>query len=425
MQRVLSDVCHDSRIKVLKKVESAMFGVIYKITNTENNKVYIGKTVKDFNRRYPSHGEGVERVYNYHKKQKQYGLRYNNHLLSSIEKYGLDKWEVDEVFDTAHSEEELSVKEIHWISHYKSSDDKFGYNKTLGGEGALGYKHTEEAKELMSKQRKGRVMSQEWIDKSAKTRIERGSAKGENNGMYGKTGKDNPKSKPIIMLDFKGDKVKEFESGQEVNRYLDKPKSNSAISKVCLNGGTAYNYLWLFKEDYIKLIEEDRFDEWLLKTKERYIHRSVKSEMSKMRNNSKPIYQLNKDTLEIIKEFESVALASKSTGISSQLISRVCNHGSNTTGGYSWVYVEEYKTLSKDDLVKLYSRKPSEVKFDRSYAKRRVICTTTGEVFESIKCAIERYGMSKGSKIHEVCNGKRKTCGKHPATNVGLEWRYA
>ena len=46
-----------------------IYGIIYKIKNKENNKYYIGQTTSDmgFKGRYRYSGEGIERVYNYHK----------------------------------------------------------------------------------------------------------------------------------------------------------------------------------------------------------------------------------------------------------------------------------------------------------------------------------------------------------------------
>ena len=69
-----------------------VYGIIYKITNKVNDKIYIGQTVKEkgFDGRYERNGEGIERVYNYHKACKEYNKHYNSHLLRSIEKYGFD-----------------------------------------------------------------------------------------------------------------------------------------------------------------------------------------------------------------------------------------------------------------------------------------------------------------------------------------------
>lgn len=54
--------------------------------------------------------------------------------------------------------------------------------------------------------------------------------------------------------------------------------------------------------------------------------------------------------------------------------------------------------------------KASEAKYTR------VRCITTGDTFESIKDAVEHYGLHH-SNIVACCNGRRKFCG-------GMEWEY-
>lgn len=60
------------------------YGVVYKITNIVNNKVYIGVTTRTFNKGYKGN---LTRV------------THNDHLRSSIKKYGLDNFHIDEEFD--------------------------------------------------------------------------------------------------------------------------------------------------------------------------------------------------------------------------------------------------------------------------------------------------------------------------------------
>jgi len=115
--------------------ELKRYGIIYKIKNTINNKVYIGQTTRKngFNGRYPCKGIGVERVYSFHLNNKKNGKCYNIHLLRAIEKYGTENFEVNEEFDIAYTKESLNEKEIFWINKYNSVDTKFGYNNAYGG----------------------------------------------------------------------------------------------------------------------------------------------------------------------------------------------------------------------------------------------------------------------------------------------------
>lgn len=85
------------------------YGIIYKITNKINSKVYIGQTIQDggFKQRYHSNLE----------------LNTNNeYLKKSIKKYGFENFEVDNVFDIAFSQEELNIKEELWIRYYNSTN---------------------------------------------------------------------------------------------------------------------------------------------------------------------------------------------------------------------------------------------------------------------------------------------------------------
>ena len=179
-----------------------VYGIIYKVTNKINGKVYIGQTIDTFKRRYHSKGGNtlIERMYNTYIYNKNNNKSYNDHLLNSIEKYGFNNFDVVDIFDIAFSREELDIKEKSWISIYKSTDKKYGYNILEGG--TVGYTYTEEVKSKMkeakegiyfgkdnpfygkhhseeqkakwSKQRKGRKLSEEWkknIGKSQQKKV--------------------------------------------------------------------------------------------------------------------------------------------------------------------------------------------------------------------------------------------------------------
>ena len=94
-----------------------MFYLIYKITNTINNKIYIGKhKTNDKNDDYMGSGKL---------------------LLRAINKYGIDKFKKEILFE-CNSEEEMNQKEAEIV------DDEFvarldTYNIKLGGQGGWDY----------------------------------------------------------------------------------------------------------------------------------------------------------------------------------------------------------------------------------------------------------------------------------------------
>ena len=119
-----------------------IYGVIYKIHNKINNKLYIGQTIDKhgFKGRYHAKGNGIERVYNYYKgvekhnaKDDVFKMHMNNHLYSSIKKYGFGAFEVDEVFDIAYNQNELNKLEYMYIAIYNTTDPNYGYNIREGG----------------------------------------------------------------------------------------------------------------------------------------------------------------------------------------------------------------------------------------------------------------------------------------------------
>lgn len=118
-------------------------------------------------------------------------------IRNAFDKYGKSNFskkilKVCEDENSAFKWEEHFIKEVDAFknpNYYNiSSGGKAGFNVFVG-------KSEEELllwRQRMSKSRKGRVMTEEWIAKIVKTRKERGIGVGEKNGMYGKTGSKSP-----------------------------------------------------------------------------------------------------------------------------------------------------------------------------------------------------------------------------------------
>ena len=93
---------------------------IYKITNTITKKVYIGLS-NDIEQRWKTH-------------KKRYKIEsdkeYEKYLYRSFRKYGIEAFTFEVIEECPP--EELSNREIYWISYYDSYAN--GYNETPGGE---------------------------------------------------------------------------------------------------------------------------------------------------------------------------------------------------------------------------------------------------------------------------------------------------
>lgn len=62
------------------------------------------------------------------------------------------------------------------------------------------------------------------------------------------------------------------------------------------------------------------------------------------------------------------------------------------------------------------------LKYTKSRGKK-VICITTGKIFDALRDA-ERIYKIHNTSISACCKGKVKTAGKHPITGEKLVWRY-
>ena len=133
-----------------------MKSLVYPLTNNKSviycfyciptKKKYIGKTI-DEKRRITQH------LYNFN-----YSYKGKSKFYSSIKKYGIENFIYGIIEEC--DENELKEREIYYISLYDTFHN--GLNTAPGGESG-GNRHSEETKEKMSLNRKGKTQSKEWI----------------------------------------------------------------------------------------------------------------------------------------------------------------------------------------------------------------------------------------------------------------------
>lgn len=117
--------------------------VIYKITNSVNGKIYIGK---DSTNRKNYYGSGQA-------------------IKNAILKYGKDNF-TKEIIDVCQDLSSLNEREKYWISFYKSTDPKIGYNRSSGGDGDFIFDNmTEEAKIKMKENLRKAWVSPEFSER--------------------------------------------------------------------------------------------------------------------------------------------------------------------------------------------------------------------------------------------------------------------
>ena len=208
-----------------------MTGIIYKVTNTINGKVYIGKTLETMEKRWKEH-------------QKD-SMRFTDRpLYRAMNKYGIKNFIIEIVEEP--EVEILSQRECYWIEYYNSYH--FGYNATLGGDGKVLYDY----QQIVNKYLEGALVKE--IAKEFECSVDTVSKALGLAGLDSNTNSYKRSCKPVLMCEDNGTVIKEFSSRAEAATWLieqgiaktnDKDNVTAAIGRV-VNGQrkSAYKKLW-------------------------------------------------------------------------------------------------------------------------------------------------------------------------------------
>lgn len=132
--------------------------IIYKATNTNNGKVYIGQTTAS-----------MEYRMNQHRNNAMNNHRYHTYFHNAIRKHGFESFTF-EIIDTATNIDELNKKEQFWIAYYKSTDRQLGYNLDSGGRNCQ--------KSESTKRKIGDTTLLKWRDERTAQKMREGLVKG-------------------------------------------------------------------------------------------------------------------------------------------------------------------------------------------------------------------------------------------------------
>jgi group I intron endonuclease len=245
---------------------------VYKITNLNNNKVYIGSST--------SERDGFKDRINTHIRLLNNKKHPNKHLQSSWDKYSYKSFKF-EILEIIKGKDKIIEREQYYIDLYGVINPNIGYNKAPIANSQLGFKHSEESKRKMSKAAKsrskeisermkkimtGKKMSDETKEKIskkikgikrnyefknkmsiiAKNRVVSDDTK--NKISKTKTGKISKKRKKVIQLDLYGNLIKIWSFAGEAESELNITRGK--ISAVCLNNRkTAGGFKWKYKNE--------------------------------------------------------------------------------------------------------------------------------------------------------------------------------
>jgi hypothetical protein len=197
--------------------------VIYQITNIVNKKFYIGSAVYFAGRK----GEHISKL--------RKSIHHNKYLQNSFNKYGESSFKFEILEYT--TKETLVEREQFYMDNLNPI-----YNFLKVAYSSIGFKHSEETKQSISKRMKG-------------TKI----CVGRKLGLESKRKQALAKSKPILQFDSNMNFVKEWESAKIAATELFNNSKRSSGIRDCIRGRTpkAFGYIWKEKNFELERIKNN------------------------------------------------------------------------------------------------------------------------------------------------------------------------
>lgn len=321
------------------------FGVVYKIINTVDGKIYIGQTINLVNRK------------NAHINAAKNGK--DCYLYNAIRKYGIDVF-ITEIVIKCNNRNELDTFEQYYIKKFNTFNRSHGYNLTFGGGGCSGFVQTKNTIRLRTKKNNKVVFQYDlngnfiksWKSiryVADKLNLDRPSISNCCNGKRFKqvggfiwrlkingfnknldinlVKNDGFKAKIVLQYSLEGDFIKEYSSVYSAKKVTG--VGESLILNNC-EGRTRLpkKFIWRYKNN--PLIKE-QVPKYIKRVPSKENIDKLKKSVSKVTMQ----YNLKGD---FIKEFSSVVNAANSIGVHPDNIYKVCRGQRKTSGGFKWRY---------------------------------------------------------------------------------------
>lgn len=154
---------------------------------------------------------------------------------------------------------------------------------------------------------------------------------------------NNPVDRQVVQISKDGIFINKFNNISEASRKTN--SNNSNISSCCQQKSYYANgFIWMYLEDY-NTISELKLIQYSKNIKEKIKHNrkigTSKSIVSNIGKRDKKIIQMD-DDLNFIKQWSSIKFACDSLKIGRCHIADCCKGRRNKTGGFKWMYYEDY-----------------------------------------------------------------------------------
>lgn len=290
---------------------------VYMHINKHTNQKYIGMT-NNINERWRNNGVAY---LSKHKDGKYHQPKFAQ-ALNDYPDWEND-WEHIVCYDNL-SLEAAKAKEIELIALYKTnckkySDPMYGYNMTDGGDWnpMVGKNHTNEAKQKISEASKQTWSDPEFRQRASEQR--KGKQRGKDNPMYGKDVSEDTREKI---------------SQSSKERWTDENYRQKMMEHFIGENNPFYGRH--HSEETKKKISESKKGKVAGKNNPRY-------------RKGRSVVQLTMD-YNFIAEFNTIVEASEHTHINKGNISNACRGWYNSTGGYKWMYKEDYNNFIRQKV---------------------------------------------------------------------------
>lgn len=263
-------------------------GVIYKITNLINGKIYIGQTIVPEPVRWQQH------IFNANHNPNNDCSK----LCNAINKYGRENFK-REILETVKTKEELNEREKFYIELYNSTDDTIGYNICLGGDSHLIYKDEDIIKAY--EKTKSTIQTAKLVGAHPSCILNRLKAL---NLYYLPT--------TVLQYNLKGDLLNTFESFAQAKRDTGLP-----LPKLIPSHNYTCGYVWVYKKDDVDVLN--------------IINKIINND-----NLKKPYLQYDLEG-NFVRKWESAAEASRELNLDVSSIKAAARGDQITAGKYIWV----------------------------------------------------------------------------------------